>query len=568
MQNFQNLANNLAFKVLQYFIFTNNLVFMEQSELQHLLSGETLTIEYKDDSKRDFSDDLIIKACVGLSNASGGFVLVGVSDSGEIIGSLRATKGSPSALEGMIRERTNPGINVNVSFVQNDDKILVVIKVPESPNVVSTSNGIYLKRQLNSHGKPENKPMTVDEILGGISRFGMNDISANTLTGISMDDVDVELVANLSQKILSNTSSDADKEIFTAEPVKILKSLGLLDRNNIPNIAAILLFGKEDVIKERIPNHFVQYQVFSNSGEILKNEKYYLPIVKLFPILLQSPELSRNSNEFVVDGQSIVIPEYSKDGLREALANAFVHRDYTKHSGIQVQVFPSELKISSAGGFLDGININNILTVPPTPRNRRLSEAMMRLKFVETSGRGIDIIFYSQARFGRPAPDYSETTSATVIVRLVGGTANLEFCRYIMTLGKPSLLEMLILNALFYKRSINIQDTAILLQTSEHVAQQILTELLKKEWLEIIDEKNPIYLLKGTLKNNKIRLNEKNQEKIKEKILDLLQTHPNLNKIEMAGILNLSPDQTYRMLSGLQKEGKVILEGKIWKLKD
>ena len=137
-----------------------------------------------------------------------------------------------------------------------------------------------------------------------------------------------------------------------------------------------------------------------------------------------------------------------------------------------------------------------------------------------------------------------------------------------MTLGKPSLLEMLILNALFYKRSINIQDTAILLQTSEHVAQQILTELLKKEWLEIIDEKNPIYLLKGTLKNNKIRLNEKNQEKIKEKILDLLQTHPNLNKIEMAGILNLSPDQTYRMLSGLQKEGKVILEGKIWKLKD
>lgn len=541
---------------------------MEKLELSNLLQGETLTIEYKDDSKRDFNDDLIIKACVSMSNANGGVVLIGVSDIGEIVGSSRAKKGSPQALEGMIRERTNPGINTSVSFVNNEDKTVVIIQVPKSIDVISTSGGLYLKRQLDSHGKPENKPMSLDEILRGVTRFGMTDLSAGTLAEITLDDIDMELVLSTAQKILSSTSSEADKEIFGGTPLNILKSIGLLDRNNIPNIAAILLFGKEDVIKERIPNHFVQYQVFSNSGEILKNEKYYLPIVKLFPILLQSPELCRNSNELVINGQSIVIPEYSKDGLREAFANALVHRDYTMHSGIQVQVYPDELKISSAGGFLDGINIHNLLSVPPTPRNRRLSEAMMRLKFVETSGRGIDIIFYSQARFGRPAPDYSETTASTVIARLIGGTANLEFCRYIMSLGKPSLSEMLILNNLFYKRSINISDASILLQTSENVAQQILTELLKKEWLEIIDEKNPIYLLKGTLKKNKIRLNEKMQSQIKDNILKILLEHPNLNRTEMADILNLSPDQTYRLLSSLQKENKIILDGKSWRLKN
>ena len=557
-----------------HFIFCNIIMkknernAMEKLELSNLLQGETLTIEYKDDSKRDFNDDLIIKACVSMSNANGGVVLIGVSDIGEIVGSLRAKKGSPQALEGMIRERTNPGINTTVSFINHENKTVVIIQVPKSIDVISTSGGLYLKRQLDSHGKPENKPMSLDEILRGVTRFGMTDLSAGILAEITLDDIDMELVLSTAQKILSSTSSEADKEIFGGTPLNILKSIGLLDRNNIPNIAAILLFGKEDVIKERIPNHFVQYQVFSNSGEILKNEKYYLPIVKLFPILLQSPELCRNSNELVINGQSIVIPEYSKDGLREAFANALVHRDYTMHSGIQVQVYPDELKISSAGGFLDGINIHNLLSVPPTPRNRRLSEAMMRLKFVETSGRGIDIIFYSQARFGRPAPDYSETTPSTVIARLIGGTANLEFCRYIMSLGKPSLSEMLILNSLFYKRSINISDAAILLQTSETVAQQILTELLKKEWLEIIDEKNPIYLLKGTLKKNKIRLNEKMQSQIKDKILKILLEHPNLNRTEMSDILNLSPDQTYRLLSSLQKENKIILDGKSWRLKN
>ncbi len=540
---------------------------MEQRELQNYLLGETLTIEYKDDSKREFNDELIIKACVSLSNANGGIVLIGIADNGEIIGSMRAKKGAPQALEGMIRARTNPGLSTHVEFMSFGDKIIVIVNVPKSISVTSTSGGLYLKRQLNSQGKPENKPMSLDEILRGVTRFGMSDLSAEALTDVSLDDVDMDLVKQTAENILINSSSEYDKEIYSKDCFSVLRSLGLLDRNNLPNVAAILLFGKEEVIRERIPNHYVQYQVFSNSGEILKNDKYYLPIVRLFPLLLHSPELSRNSNELIVNGQSVVIPEYSKEGLREAIANAFVHRDYTMHSGIQVQVFPTELRISSAGGFLDGINVNNLLSTPPTPRNRRLSEAMMRLKFVETSGRGIDIIFYSQAKYGRPAPDYTETTNSTVIVRLIGGAANLEFCRYIMTLGNPTPMEMLVLNALFYKRSINIFDTAKLLQTSESVAKQLLTELVKKEWVEILDERNPVYLLKGTLKHNKVRLNEKNQEQIKEKILNLLQEHSELNRSELAKILNLSPEQTYRMLSLLQSEDKIILSGKIWKSK-
>lgn len=540
---------------------------MQQEDLQKYLSGETLVIEYKDDSKGDFNDDLIIKACVGLSNAEGGVLLIGVADKGEIVGSLRARKGNPKALEGMIRERTTPGLYTHVEFMKYKGKIIVVVNVPKSRCVISTSSGLYLKRQLNSQGRPENKPMSLDEILRGITRFGMNDLSAEALADVSIDDIDMDLIKQTAEKILLTSSSESDKEIFSKDGFNILKGLGLLDRDNLPNIAAILLFGKEDVIKEHIPNHFVQYQVFNNSGEILRNEKYYQPIVKLFPLLLNSPELSRNSNELIINGQSVVISEYSKEGLREAIANALVHRDYTMHSGVQVQVFPTEVKISSAGGFLDGININNLLSTPPTPRNRRLSEAMMRLRFVETSGRGIDIIYYSQAKYGRPAPDYSETTNSAVIVRLAGGDANLEFCRYIVSLGRPTLVEMLILNALFYKRSINIPDSAKLLQTSESYAQQILTQLVKKEWVEIWDERNPVYLLKGTLKHYKVRINAKTQEDIKEKILSALQEYSALSRSDMAEILKLSPEQTYRMLSLLQKENKIMLSGKIWKIK-
>lgn len=537
---------------------------MEQLDLTPFLSGETLNIEYKDDTKPTFSDELIIKACVSMANAEGGVILIGITDDAKVSGSKRAAKGSEQALEGMIRERTRPALTTKVIFINYRNQIVAMISVPKSIDVVSTSNGLYLKRQLDSHGKPQNLPMTIDEIIRNTTRLGMTDLSANVLNGTTIDDLDLELVAYTAADILKNNQTPADIEIYSKDPINILKTLGLLNYDNMPNIAGLLLFGKENSIQTHIPNHFVQYQAFGNTGEILRNEKYYTPIAKLFPELLKKPELLRNSNEIIVNGRSITIPEYAEAALRETFANAFVHRDYTMHSGIQIQIFSTELRVTSAGGFLEGININNLLSTPPIPRNRRLSEAMMKLKFVETSGRGIDIIYYSQAKYGRPAPDYSASNQNSVIVRLAGGTANIEFCQYIMSLGSPSLYEMLILNALFYQRSMNIQDISKLIQTPESVTKQIISDLLQKDWIELLDEHNPIYFLKGTLKSTSIRVTRFNQSEIKSKIIEILSNNNNISRTEIAKSLNLTPNQVYRLLSSLQKEGKVKLLGKNW----
>ena len=235
------------------------------------------------------------------------------------------------------------------------------------------------------------------------------------------------------------------------------------------------------------------------------------------------------------------------------------------HSGIQINVFPTELRVTSAGGFLDGVTINNLLSTPPIPRNRRLSDAMMKLKFVETSGRGIDIIYYFQAKYGRPAPDYSSSTKNNVIVRLAGDEANIEFCQYVMSLDiPPSIYEMLILNALFYQRSMNLQEISKLIQTTEMYTKEIVSGLLRKDWIELLYEHDPIYFLKGTLKSlNILRITKDNKNEIKKKIIELFSNN-NMTRNEIAKILNLSSYQTYRMLSSLQKEGILKMVGKNW----
>ena len=53
---------------------------------------ENLTIEFKDDSRDSYNFDDVIRECVGLTNAEGGFVFCGIKDNGEIIGSKVALK--------------------------------------------------------------------------------------------------------------------------------------------------------------------------------------------------------------------------------------------------------------------------------------------------------------------------------------------------------------------------------------------------------------------------------------------------------------------------------------------
>ncbi len=48
----------------------------------------------------------------------------------------------------------------------------------------------------------------------------------------------------------------------------------------------------------------------------------------------------------------IAVSTYSETAFREALANALIHRDYTRPGAVHVQWREEQLEISSPGGFL------------------------------------------------------------------------------------------------------------------------------------------------------------------------------------------------------------------------
>jgi ATP-dependent DNA helicase RecG len=191
------------------------------------------------------------------------------------------------------------------------------------------------------------------------------------------------------------------------------------------------------------------------------------------------------------------VPAHSPAGFREALHNALVHRDYTRAGAVHVQLRESgatddsgsEIEISNPGGFPDQVRLENLLVAPPRPRNPVLADAFKRVGLVERTGRGIDTIFEGQLRYGRPVPDYSRSTGATVQVVLNDGPANIAFTRLVAERDVPgrrlSVDELLLLNVMAADQEpIGLGRAASLIQRLEGPTRAVLDRLVESGLLD------------------------------------------------------------------------------------
>jgi ATP-dependent DNA helicase RecG len=191
---------------------------------------------------------------------------------------------------------------------------------------------------------------------------------------------------------------------------------------------------------------------------------------------------ARNSEEEVPVGLlRIGIPAYPETSFREALANGLVHRDYTRLGAVHVQWHEDRIEISSPGGFPEGVAVENLLSVPPHPRSPILADAFKRAGLVERTGRGVNLIFEGQARYGRALPDYGRSSDTDVVVVIPGGPASLQIARFVAERAREGrelpFDALLVLNELARDREMTTAQAVALLHTTEPDARARLNRL-------------------------------------------------------------------------------------------
>jgi len=183
-----------------------------------------------------------------------------------------------------------------------------------------------------------------------------------------------------------------------------LQKLGLISDGKILN-AAVLLFGRKP--EKFFPNARLRCAVFATTDThlALDMQDYKGDIFTLIETaqqyILQNIHVGmRLEGLYRVD-----VPEISQEAFREAIINAFCHRDYREYDSVNIAIFRDRLEIRSPGLLYGGLTIEKIRRdMVSERRNELIADLLHRIHFIEKWGRGISLILSNE-----PTADFKES---------------------------------------------------------------------------------------------------------------------------------------------------------------
>ena len=525
---------------------------------------ETLTIEFKSDRNKLQNSD-IFDAVVAFANTEGGDLYLGIEDSGEVTGVHKDHK-NHTTLAAFIANNTLPPVSVRAEIIEDIHPVLK-ISVPKSYNgIVATISGKVLRRRIKADGTPENVPMYPAEFASRLSELRMIDYSAMPVLECSIDDFDPLEIEHLRNVILSY---NGERSLLDLSDEDLFKALGLVRDFNgqlVPTITGLLLIGRIDALKCHIPTHTSSFQVLSGT-DVKVNDDMCLPLLSTIDKINTYMDAWNPEQEIEMGLFRISIPDFNKRALREALVNAFSHRDYSKMGRVRIAINDDGLTIANPGGFIEGVSIKNLLTAEPHGRNPQLADALKRIGLAEKTGRGIDRIYEGSLLYGNPLPDYSNSTPVTVSLFIPRSKPDPQIAKLVSSeqnrLGRPlSLNTLLVLNVLKDMPRSNLTDLAEAVNLSEIATKAILDTSIECGIVDIYGSgRNRTYILSPKVYSTKskrigyVRQVDIDETRYPELIINLAKTNEFISRADVVQLLHVDNNKAYRLLKSLADQG-------------
>jgi len=540
---------------------------------QLIESGEGLTVEFKGEERGPLPDNELIETVVCLANGQGGTLLIGVEDDGRVTGLHPTHRTRPELLASFIASRTVPPLTVEVSFMTLREGPVAVVQVPASSQPVATSDGRMLIRYLDTHGRPGCRPLYPHELPSWRADRGQADVTALPVPDATWDDLDPLEFARLRRMVEEHRGDVALLELSDEE---IAGALGLVQGEGgelRPTLAGLLLVGKEAALRKYVPAHEVAFQVLRGT-DVAINEFRRWPLLRIHEWLMQAIDVRNEEQELMVDGFRVGVPRYDRRGIREAVNNALIHRDYARLGAVHVQLHDDYALVANPGGFVAGVHVDNLLVVAPRPRNPLLADAFKRVGLVERTGRGISIIYAGQLRNGRRPPGYDRSTETSVAVTLDSGPADLEFVestiRASKRLGRTLMVpELLVLWEIWTSGRVSVAEVAHLIQRDQRAARDLLRRLQQDDLVtRFFSGGRYLYRLGPGMRGEGGPLeagpsvSALSAAQIEEQIIAHVRQHGRIRRGDVEVLSGLSRDQAYRVLKGLVEQGKLELVGR------
>lgn len=540
---------------------------MTIAEFEQVLSkGEGLTVEFKTwihakDMRERIS--LAVDELVAFANAKGGTVYMGVEDDGEVTGCIGY---DAQKIMESIYDRTRPALFTEIEVVHYKGKDVLAIRVERDGTTYAVSDGRCLKRL----GK-NSKPYYPDEMSNKYTSIQSPDFSGQILADSTVEDINALEIYNLKEKLKVR---DPKSSLSELEDMSFLRDLGLIKEDEGVDkltIAGLLFAGKETAINRLLPQAEVIYLHYSagNMEEYDSRLDLKQPIISVIDRLT---EKIQNTNKIVnvqVGLFRLEVEDFSEKVFQEALLNALSHRDYLNMGAVYVKHYPDRIVIESPGAFPEGVTEKNIITHPSTPRNKLIAETLQRLKYVQRTGQGVDIIFREMISSGKPYPQYHAYNEA-VVLTIFSAIDDVNFVKFIASEQDKMqkllpLPELMILRYLTDNKRIILAEAQELTQLPVAEARKSCNDLVKNGLIELSGKE---YMLTAKVYDAIKSDVEYTQDtviryvKAKSLIEEYLQSAEFITNEKIRELCGFTRQQARTTLDKMQSEGILRLEGK------
>lgn len=358
---------------------------MTEQELRQLAAaGESETVEFKASTGELKSG---MQTLCAMLNNRGGQVIFGITPDHKVSGqhvSGRTIEDVSQALK-QIEPPVFPSID-RVAVVGTDREAIVVAVQPGQQRPY-TSNGRAYKRVGNT-----SQPMDREEY----NRILLERMHAQVrweneiAAGWTVSDLDASEITRTIDEAIRRGRAE---EPGTRAAAELLRGFGLL-RNRAITRAAVVLFARPDRLQAEFPQLLLRLARFKgvDKTEFLDNRRF----------LGNAFELMRRGEQFVNENVPIAgriipgvferedSPLYPPEAVREALANALCHRDYSiGGGGVDIAIYSDRLEITSAGLLHFGLTPAALMRPHASlPWNPLIASVFYRRGVIESWGRG------------------------------------------------------------------------------------------------------------------------------------------------------------------------------------
>ena len=365
----------------------------DQPLLLEIQKGESKTLEFKQQLPKG---QQIAKTLIAFANGSGGKLIVGVTDDRQLVGIQDDIFELQDKITSMIYELCAPQLAAQI-YIENIDGVELL--------VVEVARGSLFPYYLKSVGREQGTYIR----LGASNRVA----SPEHIQQLELQRLNVsfDALANyqyplekLDLTVLEAAFKAADKTL-TLEKMLNLKLVIEEEGQRYASHGLLILLGQY----EHVMTQCARFKG-TNMSVFLDRKEY---TGDLFSQIEQAEIFIKNHLSLRAEIRGLKRYDYleiPENAIREALVNAYVHRDYSNFGrNIKVAVYDDLVNIVSPGGLPNGLTEADLLQGRSEIRNRVLARVFRELGYIEHWGSGLQRIQQMCEEENWPTPEFVET---------------------------------------------------------------------------------------------------------------------------------------------------------------